>query len=94
MRDALGGHFLQPFNDSRRALGGLGLDERMEVLRNQNPANQQKLQFLPHFFQSLHKTAAKTLREEQGRWAISAAGNELQFAAILGAMIERHAGEV
>jgi len=42
-----------------RALGGLGLDQEVNVLRHQNPADQQEALFLSELAQNIHKHAAE-----------------------------------
>jgi hypothetical protein len=48
------------------------------MLEHEHPANQQQMQFLPHFFETLDKAAAETLGEEKRRAAIGAGSDELQ----------------
>jgi hypothetical protein len=65
----------------------------MEVLRHQHPTDEQELQLLPHLLKPLYKAATETVREKNGRPAVSAGGDKLQLTRTVGAMVERHTAE-
>jgi hypothetical protein len=65
----------------------------MKMLGHQNPPDEQKMPFLPHLFKPLDKAPPKAIGEEEGRAAIGARGNELQFTGTVSAVVEGHGAE-
>ena len=69
-----------------------GIQEQMEVIGHQHPADEQEFHLLPQPLEPSDKAAAKTLGEEKGRAPIGAGGDKLQFSGAVKALVERHAG--
>ncbi|MGD0222413.1 MAG: hypothetical protein ABSF71_08745 [Terriglobia bacterium] len=60
----------------------------MKMLRHQNPADEQEMQFLPHLVKPLDKAVPKAIREEKWRAAIGGGGDELEFTGTVNAVAE------
>ena len=81
---------LQILHEVDNSLGGFRFDQQMEVLRHQDPADQEEAGFLTELAEGLDKSSAKALTREEAATAISAGGNELQLAGLEMASIDRH----
>src|SRR5208337_4378936 len=79
LKDSFGRLLFQPLQDEGGGLGGLRLEQQMEMVRHQHPADEQKIQLLTHLLEPLDKTVAKTLGEKNGRTAVGAGGDKLQL---------------
>jgi len=85
------GRFLFEFlDDHGSGFGRLGFEEQVKVLGHQDPANEQAVHLLPHFFELLDETLTEAGRTKDLRPAVSAAGDELQFTRTVSAMVDRH----
>ncbi|SPE25067.1 hypothetical protein SBA2_250003 [Acidobacteriia bacterium SbA2] len=62
----------------------------MEVLRHQDPANEQAVHLLPDFLEALDEALTEAGRAKDLRAAVSTASDELQFARTVSAMVDRH----
>jgi hypothetical protein len=51
----------------------------VEVLRHQDPADEQAIHFLPDFLDALDEVLAEAWGKENGRPPVGAGGDELQF---------------
>jgi len=81
------GRFLFEFlDDPRSRFGGLRFQEEMEVLRHQDPADEQAIHLLPDFLEALDEVVAEALGKENGRPPVGAGGGELQFTRAVSAM--------
>ena len=60
------------------------------MLGHQDPANEQAVHLLPHFFEALDEVLTEAGGAKDLRAAVSTAGDELQFARTVSAMGDRH----
>ncbi len=90
--DPLGGPLLQLLHEAAGARSGFGLDEKMKVLRHENPADQPKAHLLPKLLEDLDKVLAETVALEELGAAISARGNELQLSGMKMPPVNGHDG--
>ena len=62
------------------------------MLGHEHPAEEQTIELQPHFLEVLHEEMAEALGTENRHTAISAGGDELQFARAVDTMVYRHVG--
>ena len=70
----------QFLHDQAGALGGVGPEEEVKMVRHQNPADQSKAHLAPKVAEDLDKVMAETLAVKEPGAAIGAAGEKLRFA--------------
>ncbi len=88
--DPLGGSLLQFLHEAAGSLGGHRLDQQVEVLRHEQPADEEETCLLPNLPQDLDKSAAEAVAVRELKAAVSIGCDKLHFAGLKMASIDGH----
>ena len=91
--DPLRGSLLQLPHEAAGSLGGLGpwwLDQQMEVLWHEHPADEEEIRLLPKLPPDLDQGAAEAVAVKEFKAAVSTGGDKLPFAGLKMASLDGH----
>jgi len=90
---SLRGSLLQLPHEAAGSLGGLGpwwLDQQMEVLWHEHPADEEEIRLLPKLPPDLDQGAAEAVAVKEFKAAVSTGGDKLPFAGLKMASLDGH----